>query len=53
MAELTRTGVSIEQNLLEQFDRVIERRGYENRSGPYVILFARALFSRQSIKIGA
>lgn len=32
MAELVRTGVSIEQDLLEEFDRLIERRGYSNRS---------------------
>ena len=32
MAELTRTGVSIEEDLLQQFDRVIARRGYKNRS---------------------
>lgn len=32
MAELTRTGVSIEEDLLTQFDRVIRKRGYKNRS---------------------
>jgi CopG family nickel-responsive transcriptional regulator len=32
MAKLTRTGVSIEKDLLEQFDRVIAKRGYKNRS---------------------
>jgi CopG family transcriptional regulator, nickel-responsive regulator len=32
MAELTRTGVSIEEDLLEKFDRLIARRGYKNRS---------------------
>jgi CopG family nickel-responsive transcriptional regulator len=32
MAELVRTGVSIEQELLEKFDEVIARRGYGNRS---------------------
>jgi len=31
-AELTRTGVSIEEPLLKQFDRLIARRGYQNRS---------------------
>ena len=31
-AELTRTGVSIEGSLLKQFDRVISKRGYKNRS---------------------
>jgi CopG family transcriptional regulator, nickel-responsive regulator len=32
MAELTRTGVSLEEDLLKQFDRLISRRGYKNRS---------------------
>jgi CopG family nickel-responsive transcriptional regulator len=32
MAELARIGVAIGEDLLEQFDRLIERRGYTNRS---------------------
>lgn len=32
MAELIRTGVSIETDLLEKFDKVIAKRGYGNRS---------------------
>jgi CopG family nickel-responsive transcriptional regulator len=32
MAELIRTGVSIEQDLLEKFDKLIAKRGYGNRS---------------------
>jgi CopG family transcriptional regulator, nickel-responsive regulator len=32
MAEITRTGVSIEDDLLQQFDELIVRRGYKNRS---------------------
>lgn len=32
MKQLSRTGVSIEQELLEQFDRLIADRGYKNRS---------------------
>lgn len=32
MPELTRTGVSIEDDLLKQFDKVIAWRGYKNRS---------------------
>src|SRR4051794_6544392 len=32
MAEITRTGVSIEDDLLQQFDALIVRRGYKNRS---------------------
>lgn len=32
MAELTRTGVAIESNLLARFDRYIHKLGYTNRS---------------------
>jgi len=32
MAELTRIGVAINSDLLEQFDRLINQRGYTNRS---------------------
>jgi CopG family nickel-responsive transcriptional regulator len=32
MSQLTRTGVSIEEDLLEEYDRLISRRGYDNRS---------------------
>ena len=32
MAQLTRTGVSLKDDLLKQFDKVIARRGYKNRS---------------------
>ena len=32
MADVTRTGVSIEPGLLEKFDRFIAKRGYKNRS---------------------
>jgi CopG family transcriptional regulator, nickel-responsive regulator len=32
MAQLTRTGVSLEEELLKKFDKVIARRGYKNRS---------------------
>lgn len=32
VADITRTGVSIEQDLLDKFDKVIARRGYANRS---------------------
>ncbi len=32
MAELIRTGVSIEQDLLDKFDKLIAKRGYSNRS---------------------
>ena len=32
MADLVRTGVSLERELLEKFDQTIARRGYQNRS---------------------
>lgn len=32
MADVTRTGVSIEPELLDKFDRFIAKRGYQNRS---------------------
>lgn len=32
MANLVRTGLSLEQDLLERFDETITRRGYQNRS---------------------
>ena len=32
MSKLTRTGVSIEEDLLKKFDRTIAVRGYKNRS---------------------
>ena len=32
MPELIRTGVSLEDDLLKQFDRLIAKRGYKNRS---------------------
>ncbi len=32
MAELVRTGISLDRELLERFDRVIRKKGYKNRS---------------------
>ena len=32
MGDLARIGIAIPEELLEEFDRLIERRGYENRS---------------------
>ena len=32
MADLVRTGLSLERELLTRFDRLIARRGYQNRS---------------------
>lgn len=32
MPQVSRTGVSLEDDLLQEFDRLIARRGYQNRS---------------------
>jgi CopG family nickel-responsive transcriptional regulator len=32
MGDLVRTGLSLEKDLLERFDKAIERKGYQNRS---------------------
>ncbi|MBN2338669.1 MAG: nickel-responsive transcriptional regulator NikR [Acidobacteria bacterium] len=32
MSSLIRTGISLEKELLERFDRLIEQKGYQNRS---------------------
>jgi CopG family nickel-responsive transcriptional regulator len=45
MAELIRTGVSIEGSLLAQFDRVIAKRGYQNRSEALRDLIRESLIS--------
>jgi CopG family nickel-responsive transcriptional regulator len=45
MAKLTRTGVSLEEDLLEQFDRLIAKRGYKNRSEAIRDLIRESLIS--------
>jgi CopG family nickel-responsive transcriptional regulator len=45
MAELRRTGVSLEDDLLKEFDRLIARRKYENRSEAIRDLIREALLS--------
>jgi len=47
MAELVRTGVSIERELLEQFDKVIAKRGYSNRSEALRDLIREALIAEE------
>jgi CopG family nickel-responsive transcriptional regulator len=47
MAELVRTGVSIEQDLLDDFDKLIATRGYSNRSEALRDLIRDALVSEQ------
>jgi len=45
MDQITRFGVSIEPNLLQKFDQLIEREGYENRSEAIRDLIRNALIS--------
>src|ERR1700722_12971987 len=45
MAQLSRTGVSLEDDLLREFDRLIAKRGYANRSEAFRDLIREALLS--------
>ena len=45
MAELSRTGISLEQDLLGGFDKLIARRGYKNRSEAVRDLIREALLA--------
>jgi CopG family transcriptional regulator, nickel-responsive regulator len=45
MSELARTGVSLEEDLLNEFDRLITKRGYKNRSEAIRDLIREALLS--------
>jgi CopG family transcriptional regulator, nickel-responsive regulator len=45
MSKLSRTGVSLEDNLLQEFDRLITKRGYANRSEAFRDLIREALLS--------
>jgi CopG family transcriptional regulator, nickel-responsive regulator len=45
MSELARTGVSLEEDLLNEFDRLIAKRGYKNRSEAFRDLIREALLS--------
>lgn len=47
MAELVRTGVSIEEGLLKKFDLLIEKRGYGNRSEALRDLIREALIGEE------
>lgn len=46
MKALSRTGISIESELLDQFDRLIADRGYENRSEALRDLIRESLVSK-------
>ena len=43
MTQLSRTGVSLEEDLLKEFDRLISKRGYANRSEAFRDLIREAL----------
>ena len=45
MSELARTGVSLDEGLLLEFDRLIAKRGYKNRSEAVRDLIREALLS--------
>ncbi len=45
MSHLSRTGVSLEDDLLKEFDRLIAKRGYANRSEAFRDLIREALLS--------
>lgn len=45
MPQLSRTGVSLDEDLLIEFDRLITRRGYENRSEAIRDLIREALLT--------
>jgi CopG family nickel-responsive transcriptional regulator len=45
MSKLSRTGVSLEDNLLQEFDRLIAKRGYANRSEAFRDLIREALLT--------
>lgn len=45
MSKLSRTGVSLEDDLLKEFDRLIAKRGYGNRSEAFRDLIRKALLS--------
>ena len=45
MSQLSRTGVSLEEDLLQEFDRLIGKRGYKNRSEAIRDLIREALLA--------
>jgi len=47
MAKLSRTGISLEQDLLAGFDELIARRGYQNRSEALRDLIREALVAEE------
>src|SRR5205085_4869130 len=51
MSELTRVSMSLEESLLQQFDRLIERKGYGTRSEAIRDLIRDALIRDQNRKL--
>jgi Arc/MetJ-type ribon-helix-helix transcriptional regulator len=45
MPQLSRTGVSLDEDLLKEFDRLITKRGYQNRSEAFRDLIREALLT--------
>jgi CopG family nickel-responsive transcriptional regulator len=45
MPQLSRTGVSLDEGLLKEFDRLIAKRGYQNRSEAFRDLIREALLT--------
>ena len=45
MSDLARTGVSLDEGLLLEFDRLIAKRGYKNRSEAFRDLIREALLA--------
>ena len=45
MSQLSRTGVSLDEDLLKEFDRLIAKRGYQNRSEAFRDLIREALLT--------
>ena len=45
MPNLSRTGVSLDEELLSEFDRLITKRGYKNRSEAFRDLIREALLT--------
>jgi CopG family nickel-responsive transcriptional regulator len=45
MSQLSRTGVSLDEDLLKDFDRLIAKRGYQNRSEAFRDLIREALLA--------
>ena len=50
MADLVRTGLSLERELLDKFDEAIARRGYQNRSEAIAISYENTSYRKTGNK---